>query len=117
MEGKATGSQIIVYVIRKFVIENGYTGSGFRIEEGPGNPGIITAAKGINFRTKRGNTSAKVPGHEFLPKGEPLAVLERDGDWYRIRVNGGFEGWVRWRYVDPDTGKENRYVELCLNCE
>ncbi|MCP4230646.1 MAG: SH3 domain-containing protein [bacterium] len=110
-------SSINVYLIRESVIEDGYLGSGMGIEEGPGDPGRIIAAGGINFRTEPDNTSARVPGHEFLPEGEPVAVLERDGDWYRIRTNGGFEGWVRWRYVDPDTGKENRYIELCLTCE
>jgi hypothetical protein len=85
--------------------------------KGPGNPGNITAPNGINFRTEPDSKSSLVPGKETLAKGEEIAALERNGDWYYVRTNGDYYGWVRWRYVDPDSGEEYRYIHLMMRNE
>jgi hypothetical protein len=101
--------------IKPSIMERGYAGSSYRVPEGPGAPaGVLVES--LNFRVAPDAGAARVEGKPTLEKDEGLLVLERRGEWYRVLAHGGYEGWVRWRYVDPDTGAENVYVELALNC-
>jgi hypothetical protein len=97
-------------------MEHGYGGSSYDVPEGPGAPAGILVDN-LNFRVAPDAGAAHVAGKPTLAKDEGLLAYERRGEWYRVKTHGGHEGWVRWRYVDPDTGEENIYVELALNCE
>ena len=108
-------SGIYIYIFPDFIVEKGY--SIYGLEEGPGCPGNISAPNGINFRTEPDSNSLLVPGKEPLANGEPIAVLERDGDWYYVRTAGGYYGWARWRYVDSESGEEYRYIDLVLTSD
>ena len=68
-------------------------------------------ADNLNFRTQ---PSADAPraARPTLAKDEYVYVFESRGEWYRAETADGAEGWVRWRYVDPDTHVENIYVKL-----
>lgn len=77
------------------------------------NAGYVRA-DGLNLRTAPDAAAANVAAQPTLAKEDELTVLERRGEWYRVKTEGGVEGWVRWRYVDPDTGRQNIYVELTL---
>lgn len=72
--------------------------------------GIILASSGINFRSERNNTSARVAAHPVLKEDEFFIIFERQGDWWRIEDEEGNSGWLRWRYVDAD--EENIYAAL-----
>jgi hypothetical protein len=102
--------------IKPSTMESGYAHSSYRVPEGPGAPAGVLVDN-LNFRVAPDAGAARVAGKPTLAKDEGLLVLERRGEWYRAQAFGGCEGWVRWRYVDPDTGAENIYVELALNCE
>lgn len=87
----------------------------------PGEPGRVLA-ENLSFRTGPSTEAARVAARPKLAKGAGVAVLESRGEWWRVRVPGGagdwgewkadLEGWIRWRYVDPDTGTENVYAEF-----
>ena len=83
-------------------------------EYGLGCPGKISAPNGINFRTEPDSNSPTVPGKETLAKDLYILVLERNGDWYYVLTRDNYYGWVRWRYVDPESGEEHRYIDLLL---
>jgi hypothetical protein len=109
------GGGIYICIFPDFTVEHAYPGSS--LEEGPGCLGYISEPNGINFRTESDSNSLKIPGKETLADGVPIAVLERNGDWYYVRTNGGYYGWARWRYVDPDSGEEYRYIHLVMTNE
>jgi len=52
----------------------------------------------INFRSLPSSNGRIV---RLLPAGTVLEVLERqdDGEWARVRIRGGDEGWVRQQYL------------------
>jgi len=77
--------------------------------------GVI--ADNLPLLTAAAPDAPPVAGKEMLRRNEGIAVLERRGEWYRVRVTGGAEGWVRWRSVDPTTGTEAVNVELILYTE
>jgi len=72
--------------------------------------GIVVAERGINFRSERNNTSMRVSAHPVMKEGELFTIFGRQGDWWRVEDEEGNIGWLRWRYVDPDTGKESIYA-------
>jgi len=72
--------------------------------------GIVIAEKGINFRSERNNTSARVAAHPVMKMDEFFTIFERQGDWWRVEDEEGNAGWLRWRYVDGD--KENIYAAI-----
>jgi hypothetical protein len=74
--------------------------------------GIAIASGGINFRSERNNTSARVSAHTVMKEGEFFTIFERQGDWWRVEDEEGNSGWLRWRYVDPDTDTENIYAAI-----
>ncbi len=74
--------------------------------------GIVLAESGINFRSERNNASTRVSAHPVMKDGEFFTIFERQGDWWRVEDEEGNSGWLRWRYVDPDTGKENIYATI-----
>ncbi|MGD8719928.1 MAG: SH3 domain-containing protein [Candidatus Zixiibacteriota bacterium] len=89
-----------------------------------GEPGRVLTDN-LSFRTAPSTDATRVEARPKLAKGAPVAVLESRGEWWRVRVPGGagewgewkddLEGWIRWRYVDPDTGKENVYAEFAYD--
>jgi hypothetical protein len=89
-----------------------------------GEPGRVLTDN-LSFRTAPSTDAARVKGRPKLAKDTPVAVLESRGEWWRVRVPGGagewgewkddLEGWIRWRYVEPDTGEENVYAEFAYD--
>lgn len=69
-------------------------------------------ADNLNFRTKAAADAPRVAARPTLAKGEYIYVFELRGEWYRAETAEGARGWVRWRYVDPDTREETVYVKL-----
>lgn len=102
--------------IKPSTMENGYAHSSYQVPEGPGAP-AGALVDGLNFRTEPSADAPRVEGKPTFARREGMVVHERRGEWYRAEAHGGFAGWVRWRYVDPDTGREHIYVELALTCE
>jgi len=84
-------------------------------ERSPGPTTGMVGSDGLNFRTAPDPSAANIAEQPTLAKGDRVTVLERRGEWYRVKTEGGVEGWVRWRYVDPDTGRQNIYVELTIS--
>jgi hypothetical protein len=80
----------------------------------PGPAAGRVTADGLNFRTKADPAAANVAARPTLEKWEEVKLIERRGEWYRLETKDGAEGWARWRYVDPDTGRVNIYVELVI---
>jgi|GEM_PF-3071916 len=74
--------------------------------------GIVLSSAGINFRTLPDPTADKISAHPLLGEGEFFTILERRGDWWRVMDEEDNLGWLRWRYVDPDTGIENIYAAI-----
>lgn len=81
----------------------------------------------LNFREAPAVDAPRIAAKPAFKNGDPFLIVGRRGDWYRVRhiaggnsggqgmsrVPGGIlEGWVRWRYVDPDNDEENIYVDL-----
>ena len=56
----------------------------------------VTDQLEITLRAGAGNGYRIVA---MLPSGETLQVLERDGEWTRVRASGGRQGWVLSRYL------------------
>ncbi len=80
--------------------------------EGRGGVPARILVDNVNFRMAPDSSADKLCRKAFFKKDDLVMVQERKTDWYRVKDFDGNEGWVRWRYVDPDTGNENRYVEL-----
>ena len=74
--------------------------------------GIVLSSGGINFRTLPDPAATRVSTHPLMKEGELFTIFEWRGDWWRIEDEEGNSGWLRWRYVDPDTGKENIYAAI-----
>jgi TonB family protein len=53
----------------------------------------------LNVR-EQPNTSAAAVAR--VKKGERLAVLGRDGEWFQVRLADGATGWVHGKYVRSD---------------
>jgi len=53
----------------------------------------------LNVRSKPTTSAATVAR---VRKGEKLAVLGRDGDWFEVKLADGASGWVSARYVARD---------------
>lgn len=81
-------------------------------DERPSLTGTVTARRGVNFRSEPNPAAERVPGHEKLENGERVEVFGRVGDWWRVEDAADRSGWLRWRYVDPDTGELQLYATL-----
>ncbi len=70
----------------------------------------------INFRTEPDPAAPRVEGRPTLDSRMPLYFIEREGDWLRVMYDDYsseprfYLGWVRWRYLDLETGMESIYV-------
>lgn len=51
----------------------------------------VVLIDGLKFREKADLTSTSIRG---LEKGESLAVLGKEGDWYKVRTSDGKVGYV-----------------------
>lgn len=65
---------------------------------------------GLNLRLEPSKYAERIPERELLPQGEVLFVLDRDGDWVRVKTEDGFVGFVRWlkddlTYISPTERK------------
>ena len=78
---------------------------------------------GLKFRTLPSPDADLVEGLAQLSKDLEFKILESDGEWWRVSVfatgvnlgvwrGGYYEGWIRWRYVDPDNGAEYLYATI-----
>jgi len=76
-----------------------------------GQPGVVLA-NGLNFRLAPDPTSEQVKEQPQLQKETPLQILEAYGEWWRVRTREGNEGWIRWRYIDPESGEEHIYASI-----
>jgi hypothetical protein len=81
------------------------------LDAGVGTPGETTVDN-LNFRTGPDTGAERVDGRPTLSKGTPFAIIDTLGEWWSVRLADGTDGWIRWRYVDPDTGTENVYAEF-----
>jgi hypothetical protein len=72
----------------------------------------VTRTGGLNFRTRPAPEAPCVSSRPTLAEYEAVYAFETRGEWVRIQTTDGAEGWVRWRYVDPDARNETEYVEL-----
>jgi hypothetical protein len=52
----------------------------------------------MNFRTEPSADATRVTGHEVLYWGIEFDVLKEEGDWVRVRLDDGTEGWLRAEY-------------------
>ncbi len=52
----------------------------------------------MNFRTEPSADAPRVKGHEVLYWGVEFDVLAEEGDWVRVRLDDGPEGWLRAEY-------------------
>jgi SH3-like domain-containing protein len=72
----------------------------------------VVLANGLNFRLAPDPTAEQVKEQPQLQKETPLQILEAYGEWWRVRTKEGNEGWIRWRYVDPESGEEHIYASI-----
>ncbi len=59
---------------------------------------VVVKVKDMNFRTEPDAEAQAVKGKEVLYKGETAEVLAVQGQWYYIRTDEGYLGWVRAEY-------------------
>jgi hypothetical protein len=76
-----------------------------------GQPGVVLA-NGLNFRLAPDPAAEQVKEQPQLQKETPLQILEAYGEWWRVRTKEGNEGWIRWRYIDPESGEEHIYASI-----
>lgn len=76
-----------------------------------GQPGVVLA-NGLNFRQAPETSAEQVKEQPQLQKDTSLQILEAYGEWWRVRTKEGNEGWIRWRYVDPESGEEHIYASF-----
>jgi hypothetical protein len=74
--------------------------------------GVVLASGGINFRALPDPAGGVISAHPLLEEGEFFTILERRGDWWRVMDSEDNLGWLRWRYIDPDTGEECIYAAI-----
>jgi hypothetical protein len=75
----------------------------------------ISLVDGLNFRTLPSSDADLVEGLAQLSKDLEFKILESNGEWWQVSILGreeGYEGWIRWRYVDPDNGAEYLYATI-----
>ncbi len=48
----------------------------------------------------------------MLPLGQKITALEKEGEWVKIRTQGGTEGWVLKRFVGSEVPYRIRFDEL-----
>lgn len=56
----------------------------------------IATDDSVNLRRNASTEAAKVGA---VNKGDKLTVLDRDGDWYRVKTASGDKGWVRGDFL------------------
>jgi len=56
-----------------------------------GQPYVVVLSDGLNLRAEPSTTSAIV---KVLGSDQHLLLLEEGTGWYRVRDDGGIEGWV-----------------------
>jgi SH3-like domain-containing protein len=74
-----------------------------------GGPEVVyvsVLAKKVNFRQSPVDDSALVPSRPFLYYGQSGEVLERLGDWVRVKCQFGEEGWVLAETEDTECIRE-----------
>jgi hypothetical protein len=86
-----------------------------------GEPALVSV-NDLPLRTGPSSDAPTVKGRPKLVKHAAVAVLESRGEWWRVRVpgetgdrgdgKGDVEGWIRWRCVDPASGKEHFCAEF-----
>jgi hypothetical protein len=99
---------IYVGIIQENMIENTFEinelFSALGLERSKFFPGI-TLEDGQNFRKEPSISADPASGRPQLNKGEIFNIIGARGEWWNIELKDGTEGWIRWRFVDPDTGE------------
>src|SRR5688500_13379089 len=73
---------------------------------GPGwADAVRVATNAVNLRRGPGTLTPIVA---TLARGEVLEVLDKSGDWYRVRTTSGITGYVSARWVEPSTVAQPR---------
>jgi len=74
---------------------------------GPGNKVMgRTLTDNVPFTTVPSPEAELVSESASLPGDMMFVIIECEGEWWRVREGAGRDGWIRWRYVDPETGEE-----------
>jgi SH3 domain protein len=55
----------------------------------------------------RGGKGGEYEIIKYLKSDTAVEVIEEDGEYYRVRTEGGEEGWVLKKYITPDTPKSH----------
>lgn len=76
-------------------------------------PGI-TLKNGQNFRISPSLSADLVPSRPQLNEGVIFSIVKARGEWWMVRLDDKAEGWIRWRYLDPDTGELYIHASLLL---
>jgi hypothetical protein len=80
---------------------------------GPGNRVLgRTLADNVPYKTGPSPDAEPVSERPYLPADKLFVIIGSEGEWWNVRSEGATEGWIRWRYLDPGTGKENVYAEF-----
>ncbi|UCE26646.1 MAG: hypothetical protein JSW52_09895 [Candidatus Coatesbacteria bacterium] len=82
---------------------------------GPGNKVLgYTITDNVPFITEPSVDAEPVSGRPDLPADTVFVIIRAEGEWWNIRADDATEGWIRWRYVDPDTGEELVYARFVV---
>ncbi len=68
----------------------------------PAPPQTFVRVTGSRLNVRQAPATS-APAVARVKRGERLAVLGRDGEWLRVALAGGVDGWVSARYVRADT--------------
>lgn len=70
-------------------------------EEKPAPPQIFVRVSGSRLNVRQG-PSVDTAAIARVKKGERLAVVGQDGDWFQVRVGDDKTGWVLGKYVTKE---------------
>jgi hypothetical protein len=69
-----------------------------------------TLTDNVPFTMRPTPDAEPVRGCPYLPEDTLFVIIGSEGEWWNVRLEGATEGWIRWRYVDTDTGEEFIYA-------
>jgi uncharacterized protein YgiM (DUF1202 family) len=70
-------------------------------DEEDSGPEFVVAAVDVDLRAEQDKLSEEV---SFASPGEKLAVVERDGDWIKVKTTDGDVGWVPSSKIEGEGG-------------
>jgi hypothetical protein len=63
----------------------------------PGRTATFPPGARTQSRTLRASPSGDSPALTADVEGQPMRILQVEGDWIRVSAAGGATGWLRWR--------------------